>query len=83
MTGYAAFIPDRPAAVAVIRRVWGEMRQWRAHFESFGVSGRLIDTLTSGIRDLDDIAGPALRARYAGLERLRGRLDSLTDSSLY
>jgi len=62
MTGHAAFIPDRPDAVAVVRRVWGELRQWRAHFESFGVSGRLIDALTPGIRDLDDIASPALQA---------------------
>lgn len=62
MTGHAAFIPDRPDAVAAVRRVWAELRQWRARFESFGVTGRLIDTLAAGIRDLDDIASPALRA---------------------
>jgi serine/threonine-protein kinase HipA len=62
MTGHAAFIPDRPDAVAVVRRVWSQLRQWRAHFDSFGVSGRLIDTLGAGIRDLGNIASPALQA---------------------
>lgn len=62
MTGHAAFIPDRPDAVAVPRRVWGELRQWRTHFESFGVPGPLADVLAAGIRDLDDIASPALQA---------------------
>ena len=62
MTGHAAFIPDRPDAVEVIRRVWGELRQWRTHFETFGVPGRLIDTLSTAVRDLNDIASPALQA---------------------
>jgi len=61
MTAHAAFIPERPHAVAVVRRVWGQLRQWRAHFESFGVPGRLIDTLSAGIRDLDDICSAELR----------------------
>lgn len=62
MTAHAAFIPDRPDAVAVVRRVWSELRQWRMHFEGFGVPGRLIDTLAAGLRDLDDICGAGLRA---------------------
>lgn len=62
MTAYAAFIPDRPDAVEVVRRVWGELRHWRTHFESFGVPGSLIDALSTAIRDLNDVASPALQA---------------------
>jgi serine/threonine-protein kinase HipA len=66
MTAHAAFIPDRPDAVAIVRRVWGELRQWRTHFEGFGVPGRLIDTLAAGLRDLDDICSAGLRAEVRG-----------------
>lgn len=35
-----------------------QLRQWRTHFESFGIPGPLIDVLAAGIRDLGDIASP-------------------------
>jgi len=56
MSAHAGFIPDRPDAVAVIRRVWGVMREWKSHCEAFGVPGRLIDTMAPAMRDLKDIA---------------------------
>ena len=66
MSAYSAFTPQRTTAVAIIRRIWGELRQWRATFEELGAAhpgmGRLLDQLAPAMRDLDDIASPALQA---------------------
>lgn len=56
MSAHAGFIPERPDAVAVIRRVWGVMREWKSHFEAFGVPARLVDTMAPAMRNLQDIA---------------------------
>ena len=62
----SAFTPQRTSAVAIIRRIWGELRQWRSAFEELGVAhpgmGRLLDQLAPAIRSLEDIASPALQA---------------------
>jgi serine/threonine-protein kinase HipA len=59
MSAFSAFTPQRTTALAIIRRVWGEMRQWKASFEEWGATGPLIDQLTPAFRDLDDIcSGP-------------------------
>jgi serine/threonine-protein kinase HipA len=66
MSAYSAFTPQRPTAVAIIRRIWGELRQWRTTFEALGAThpgmGRLLDQLAPAIRSLDDIASPSLQA---------------------
>ncbi len=66
MSAYSAFTPQRTTAVAIIRRIWGELRQWRTTFEALGAAhpgmGRLLDQLAPAIRSLDDIASPALQA---------------------
>ena len=66
MSAYSAFTPQRPTAVAIIRRIWGELRQWRTTFEELGATypgmGRLLDQLAPAMRDLDDVASPALQA---------------------
>ena len=62
MSTYSAFTPQRTTALAIIRRIWGELRQWRTTFEDMGASGRLIDQLAPALRDLDDICSPALQA---------------------
>lgn len=62
MSACSAFTPQRSTALAIIRRIWGELRQWRTAFEDMGASGRLIDQLTPALRDLDDICSPALQA---------------------
>lgn len=62
MSTYSAFTPQRTTAIAIIRRIWGELRQWRTAFENTGASPRLIDQLTPAMRDLDDICSPALQA---------------------
>lgn len=66
MSAYSAFVPQRTTAIAIIRRIRGELRQWRTTFEALGAThpgmGRLLDQLTPAIRSLDDIASPALQA---------------------
>ena len=62
MSTYSAFTPQRTTALATIRRIWGELRQWRTTFEDTGANGRLIDQLAPALRDLDDICSPALQA---------------------
>lgn len=65
MTAYSAFTPQRTTAIAIIRRIWGELRQWRTAFEDMGANnprvGRLIDQLAPAFRDLNDICSPALQ----------------------
>lgn len=63
LTHFAAFVPDRAAALAVIRRVWREVRQWKTVFETMGADGTLIDQVTSAFRQLEDIASPELVKR--------------------
>lgn len=62
LSHHAAFAPERPTAVAIMRRVWGEVRQWKTCFEEHGATGQLIDQLTGAFRDLGDIASPGLAA---------------------
>jgi serine/threonine-protein kinase HipA len=68
LTHATAFFADRAAAIAVIRRVWSEVRQWKTVFESFGSPGLLIDQLLSAFRPLEEIASPGL-AKELGLGR--------------
>lgn len=62
LTHYATFVSTRPAALAVLRRVWGEVRQWKTCFEEHGAPGHLIDKLSTAFRNLSDIASPELEA---------------------
>lgn len=65
MSTYSAFTPQRTTAIAIIHRIWSELRQWRTAFEDMGATnpgmGRLIDQLAPAMRDLGDIASPALQ----------------------
>jgi serine/threonine-protein kinase HipA len=56
----AAFVPERPVAVGIMRRVWGEVRQWKTCFEEHGADGKLIDQLTRAFRGISEIASPEL-----------------------
>lgn len=60
LSRYAVFTLDRPDALGVIREVWGIIRQWRMHFEGWHIPGRVIDQVAPAIRELEDIASPAL-----------------------
>ena len=62
LSHYAAFVPDRPTAVGIMRRVWAEVRQWKTCFEAHGADGKLLDQLAHAFRSLGDIASPGLEA---------------------
>lgn len=62
MSAFSAFTPHRSSAMAIIRRIWGELRQWRGVFEDIGADGLLIDQMAHAVRDLDDICSPTLRS---------------------
>lgn len=66
LSHHAAFVPQRPMAVGIMRRVWGEVRQWKTCFEELGADGRLIDQLTHAFRDISEMASPALEAEIRG-----------------
>lgn len=68
LSHYAAFMPERPMAVNIIRRVWGEVRQWKNCFEEYGANGRLIDQITFAFRNLNDIASSELAAEIRKVE---------------
>ena len=62
LSRFAAFTPSRALAVALIRRVWGEVREWKTTFEAFGANSLLLDQLSGAFRLLEDIASPKLAA---------------------
>ena len=62
MSHFAAFMPERARALALIRQVWGAVRQWKTCFEEFAASGMLIEQLGPAFRALEHIASPALAA---------------------
>lgn len=62
LSRFAAFTAARSDAVELVRRVWGEVRQWKTTFESCGADAKLLDQLSSAFRDLEDIASPELVA---------------------
>jgi serine/threonine-protein kinase HipA len=62
LSHHAAFVPERPVAVGIMRRIWGEVRQWKTCFEEHGADGKLIDQVARAFRDLSEIASPQLEA---------------------
>lgn len=56
LSRFAAFTPSRARALEIIRRVWGEVREWKTTFEAQGASGLLVDQLAGAFRALEDIA---------------------------
>lgn len=51
------------AALEVMGQIWREVREWKVHFESFGVSHHSIAQAASAFRHIDDISSSRLRAR--------------------
>jgi serine/threonine-protein kinase HipA len=60
LSEHSAFIPDRPQAVAAVRRVWAAVRAWQVCFEAMGASPALVQTMGLAIRKLEDIASSDL-----------------------
>jgi serine/threonine-protein kinase HipA len=60
LSRFAAFTAARADAVALVRRVWDEVRQWKTTFEEHGADARLLGQVASAFRNLEEIASPAL-----------------------
>ena len=60
LSRFAAFTPSRARVLEIVRRVWGEVRQWKTTFEAHGASDMLLDQLAGAFRTLEDIASPKL-----------------------
>ncbi|RJX31586.1 MAG: type II toxin-antitoxin system HipA family toxin [Oxalobacter sp.] len=50
-------------AATLIAQVWKEVREWKVHFETFGVSALIIEQARTAFRHIDDISTPPLRAK--------------------
>jgi serine/threonine-protein kinase HipA len=57
---FAAFTSARAQAVGIIRRIWGEVRQWKTTFEECGADDKLLRQVEGAFRELEHIASPAL-----------------------
>lgn len=57
---FSAFIPARVQAVAIIRRIWGEVREWKTTFEGCGANGKHLVQIEGAFRKLEHIASSAL-----------------------
>ena len=66
LSRFAAFTPSRARALEIIRRVWGEVREWKTTFEAHGASDLLVDQLAGAFRVLEDIASPKLVGEIRG-----------------
>lgn len=62
LSRFPAFTAARADAVELVRRVWGEVRQWKTTFEAGGADAKLLDQVASAFRELEDIASPDLVA---------------------
>jgi len=60
MSAFSAFTPQRTTAIAMIRRIWNEIRQWKSAFEHWGSTGTLIDQVSPAFRSLSEICSPEL-----------------------
>lgn len=50
-------------ALELIATIWQEVREWKVHFESFGVADQSISEVNTAFRHIDDISSPQLRAK--------------------
>ena len=57
------FTLSEAEAIEIIQRIWKEVREWRVHFESSGVSAGVIEQAAAAFRHIDDISGKALRSK--------------------
>lgn len=52
--------------MAIIRRIWSEVRQWKTTFEEHGADGRLLEQVDEAVRPLEHIASAALAREVRG-----------------
>ncbi len=61
MAWAARFGLTHAIALAVVDQVWRVVREWKTHFEAFGVPPKLIDEVTPAFRHARDIGGADLQ----------------------
>lgn len=57
---FSAFVSARARAVDIIRRVWGEVREWKTTFANHGADDKLLAQVEGAFRELEHIASPVL-----------------------
>jgi serine/threonine-protein kinase HipA len=62
LASHEMFTLSRAAACEMIAGIWNVVREWRGHFEHFGVPVAEIDRIAPAFRHIDDVSTPALRA---------------------
>jgi serine/threonine-protein kinase HipA len=60
LSHFSAFTSTRLQAISIIRRVWGEVREWKTTFETCGANGKLLSQIEGAFRKLEHIASPEL-----------------------
>lgn len=61
LDSHEQFTLSRAMACQMVADVWRVVREWKLHFERFGVPGPDIDKIAPAFRHLDDVSTPALR----------------------
>lgn len=60
LSRFAAYTATRAEAIAIIRSVWSEVREWKTTFEAHGANPKLLLQLESAMRRVEDIASGEL-----------------------
>jgi serine/threonine-protein kinase HipA len=55
------FTLSASSAAAGITRIWKTVREWKVHFEEYGVSADQIEKITPAFRHIDAVSTPELR----------------------
>ncbi|QHE84064.1 type II toxin-antitoxin system HipA family toxin [Hydrogenophaga sp. BPS33] len=61
LASHDMFTLSRATACGLIAEIWAVVREWRVHFEGFGVAGVDMEKIAPAFRHLDDVSSTALR----------------------
>ena len=61
LESHEMFTLSRATACEMVADVWRVVREWRVHFEGFGVHSAEIEKIAPAFRHIDDVSTPALR----------------------
>ncbi|WP_420226798.1 type II toxin-antitoxin system HipA family toxin [Pigmentiphaga litoralis] len=61
IAGCGVFTLNARRAGELVAKVWSEVREWKVHFERFGVSAQDIERISPAFRHLDDVTTRATR----------------------
>jgi serine/threonine-protein kinase HipA len=61
LDSHEMFTLSRARACEMMADVWRVVREWRGHFEDFGVPAAEIEKIAPAFRHINDVSTPALR----------------------